>query len=85
MILVAWTIFWDHFVEIRPKIVSLAGPRSPAKGQKVGRVSSHERRDTPEIPRYVFRRVNGSYRYKRNVLKGPRQLIGKDTLYWQLG
>ena len=22
---------------------------------------------------------------KRNVLKGPRQLIGKDTLYWQLG
>jgi hypothetical protein len=32
-----------------------------------------------------FRRQNGSYRYKRNVPKKLRHLIGKDTLYRQLG
>ena len=35
----------------------------------------------PKLPAYVFRRSNGSYRYKRNVPKKLRQLIGKDTLY----
>ena len=39
----------------------------------------------PKLPAYVFRRSNGSYRYKRNVPKKLRQLIGKDTLYRQLG
>ena len=38
-----------------------------------------------KLPRYVFCRANGSYRYKRNVPKRLRQLIGKDTLYRQLG
>ena len=33
----------------------------------------------------MFRRANGSYRYKRNVPKRLRHLIGKDTLYRQLG
>ena len=39
----------------------------------------------PKLPAYVFRRQNGSYRYKRNVPKRLRHLIGKDTLYRQLG
>ena len=39
----------------------------------------------PKLPRYVFRRANGSFRYKRNVPKNLRPLIGKATLYRQLG
>ena len=35
----------------------------------------------PKLSAYVFRRQNGSYRYKRNVPKKLRHLIGKDTLY----
>ena len=42
-------------------------------------------KDMPKLPSYVFRRANGSYRYKRNVPKKLRGLIGKDTLYRQLG
>jgi integrase len=38
----------------------------------------------PKLPRYVFRRANGSYRYKRNVPKELRPYILKDTLYRQL-
>ena len=38
-----------------------------------------------KLSAYVFRRQNGSYRYKRNVPKKLRLLIGKDTLYRQLG
>jgi hypothetical protein len=38
-----------------------------------------------KFPRYVFRRANGSYRYKRNVPLYLRALIGKATLYRQLG
>ena len=38
-----------------------------------------------KLPRYVFRRANGSYRYKRNVPLHLRALIGKATLYRQLG
>ena len=41
--------------------------------------------DMAKLPPYVFRRPNGSYRYKRNVPKKLRPLIGKDTLYCQLG
>jgi integrase len=37
------------------------------------------------LPRYVFRRANGSYRYKRNVPKHLRKYIKKATLYRQLG
>ncbi len=37
------------------------------------------------LPRYVFRRANGSFRYKRNVPKHLRALLGKDSLYRQLG
>ena len=37
------------------------------------------------LPRYVFRRANGSFRYKRNVPKHLRVLLGKETLYRQLG
>ena len=33
------------------------------------------------LPKYVFRRTNGSYRYKRNVPKHLLPLIGKETLY----
>ena len=39
----------------------------------------------PKLPAYVFRRQNGSYRYKRNVPKKLRHLIGKDTLYQATG
>ena len=39
----------------------------------------------PKLPRYVFRRANGSYRYKRNVPKALVQYFGKRTLYRQLG
>jgi hypothetical protein len=39
----------------------------------------------PKLPAYVFRRPNGSYRYKRNVLKKLREVVGKSTLYRQLG
>ena len=39
----------------------------------------------PKLPRYVFRRANGSYRYKRNVPKALRKVILKDTVYRQLG
>ena len=42
--------------------------------------------DVPlRLPRYVFRRSNGSFRYKRNVPERLRPLIGKATLYRQLG
>ena len=37
------------------------------------------------LPKYVFRRTNGSYRYKRNVPKHLLPLIGKETLHRQLG
>ena len=38
-----------------------------------------------KLPRYVFRRANGSFRYKRNVPLHLRALIGKATFYRQLG
>ena len=38
-----------------------------------------------KLPRYVFRRANGSFRYKRYVPLHLRALIGKATLYRQLG
>ena len=38
-----------------------------------------------KLPRYVFRRANGSFRYKRNVPERLRPLIGKATLYRRLG
>ena len=38
-----------------------------------------------KLPRYVFRRANDSFRYKRNVPLHLRALIGKATLYRQLG
>ena len=38
-----------------------------------------------KLPRYVFRRANGSYRYTRNVPRRLKHLIGKHTLYRQLG
>ena len=38
-----------------------------------------------KLPHYVFRRANGSFRYKRNVPLHLRALIGKATLYRQLG
>ena len=38
-----------------------------------------------KLPKYVFRRANGSCRYKRNVHKALRELILKATVYRQLG
>ena len=38
-----------------------------------------------KLPKYVFRRANGSYRYKRNVPKALREVIPKATVYRQLG
>ena len=38
-----------------------------------------------KLPTYVFRRPNGSYRYKRNVPKALREVIAKETVYRQLG
>ena len=40
---------------------------------------------TPKLPMYVFKRANGSYRYKRNVPKDLREVIAKATVYRQLG
>lgn len=37
------------------------------------------------LPKYVFRQANGSYRYKRNVPRHLQVLLGKSTLYRQLG
>ena len=39
----------------------------------------------PKLPKYVFQRANGSYRYKRNVPTSLRQVIPKATVYRQLG
>ena len=39
----------------------------------------------PKLPKYVFRRPNGAYRYKRNVPKALREVIPKATVYRQLG
>ena len=39
----------------------------------------------PKLPMYVFKRANGSYRYKRNVPKDLREVIAKATVYRQLG
>jgi len=39
----------------------------------------------PKLPAYMFSRPNGSYRYKRNVPKKLVNLLGKQTLYRQLG
>ena len=38
-----------------------------------------------KLPRYVFRRPNGSFRYKRNVPNDLRKVIPKATVYRQLG
>jgi hypothetical protein len=38
-----------------------------------------------KLPRYMFRRANGSFRYKRNVPKDLRRVIPKATVYRQLG
>ena len=38
-----------------------------------------------KLPRYVFRRANGSFRYKRNVPKDLRTVIPTATVYRQLG
>ncbi|SMX24886.1 tyrosine-type recombinase/integrase [Boseongicola aestuarii] len=38
-----------------------------------------------KLPRYMFRRANGSFRYKRNVPKDLRKVISKATVYRQLG
>jgi hypothetical protein len=38
-----------------------------------------------KLPRYMFRRANGSFRYKRNVPKDLRKVIPKATVYRQLG
>jgi head-tail adaptor len=38
-----------------------------------------------KLPRYMFRRANGSFRYKRNVPKDLRTVIPKATIYRQLG
>jgi hypothetical protein len=37
------------------------------------------------LPRYMFRRANGSFRYKRNVPKDLRTVIPMATVYRQLG
>ena len=39
----------------------------------------------PRLPRYVFKRANGTFRYKRNVPKELRTVIPKATVYRQLG
>ncbi|SFJ55573.1 Site-specific recombinase XerD [Celeribacter neptunius] len=38
-----------------------------------------------KLPKYVFKRPNGSYRYKRNVPKDLRRVIPKATVYRKLG
>ena len=48
-------------------------------------VSSTMDADIPKLPKYVFRRANGSYRYKRNVPAALREVIPKATVYRQLG
>ena len=41
--------------------------------------------DISKLPKYVFRRASGSYRYKRNVPAALREVIPKATVYRQLG
>jgi hypothetical protein len=42
--------------------------------------------DVPlKLPHYVFRLSNGSFHHKKNVPERLRPLIGKATLYRQLG
>ena len=38
-----------------------------------------------KLLRYVFRLADGSYNYTKNIPAGLRELLGKDTLYRQLG
>ncbi|EAQ08217.1 site-specific recombinase, phage integrase family [Yoonia vestfoldensis SKA53] len=49
------------------------------------RLLSMDQKMPLKLPRYVFRRANGSYRYKRNVPKALREVIPKATVYRQLG
>jgi hypothetical protein len=49
------------------------------------RLLSMDQKMPLKLPRYVFRRANGSFRYKRNVPKDLRAVIPKATVYRQLG
>ena len=50
-----------------------------------GTVTSMEETVAPRLPRYVFKRANGTFRYKRNVPLELRTVIPKATVYRQLG
>ena len=76
----------DHFVRFGTKIVSPERLVSDLNWGTLGAKSTTMSDDVPlRLPRYVFRRSNGSFRYKRNVPERLRPLIGKATLYRQLG
>jgi hypothetical protein len=49
------------------------------------RLLSMDQKMPLNLPRYMFRRANGSFRYKRNVPKDLRTVIPKATVYRQLG
>ena len=76
--------FMDHFVEFRYQIVTVERACQLASTQ-VSSNSDAMDEMAPKLPKYVFRRANGSYRYKRNVPKHLQVLLGKSTLYRQLG
>lgn len=51
----------------------------------VGTVPTMSDDVTLKLPRYVFRRANGSFRYQRNVPLRLKVLLRKDSFYRQLG
>ena len=80
-----WDRFLDRFVEFGVLIVRF-GCVFPLESTEDSGNSDCMSYDMPlKLPRYVFRRANGSFRYKRNVPLRLLVLLGKDTLYRQLG
>jgi integrase len=82
------TIFWTAFGTTRVKngIYPVITGRPVRRGTVQSQADGTNMDETKvTLPRYVFRRANGSFRYKRNVPKRLRNYFKKATLYRQLG
>ena len=71
------TAFGTTWSRLALKASRVSGPAGLALGEYC--FHTENRMDNPitKLPKYVFRRANGSYRYKRNVPKALRQVIPK--------
>jgi len=78
------TAFGTTFVKFDPSGVRFGRTISVANGDHWDEPEPMED-PMPRLPRYVFTRPNGSFRYKRNVPKKLINILGKKTLYRQLG